>query len=68
MKTKLKKIREELGFTQQSLAAELGITKSAYNNLELGKKDGKLRTWLNIQKALALTNDELVETMKEGIN
>ena len=67
IKKKLKRFREELGFTQEDVANELGVCKDAYGKLELGKKQGTTKTWLKIQEILCLSNDELVEVMKEDL-
>lgn len=67
LRKKLRKFREDLGYTQQSLADEIGILKAAYCYLETGRRDGSVKTWLKVKKALGLTNDELVEAMEEGI-
>lgn len=67
LRNKLKKFREDVGYTQQSLANEIGINKVAYNYLETGRRDGTPKTWIKIKKALGLTNDELVEAMEESI-
>lgn len=67
IKNKLKEVRESLGFTQEEVAKEIGVTKTYYSNFEKGKRGGTIQTWLKIQKALCLSNDELVEAMKESI-
>jgi transcriptional regulator with XRE-family HTH domain len=36
--TRIKQAREELGITQQELAARLGCTQAALSNYELGKR------------------------------
>lgn len=67
LRKKLRKFREDLGYTQQSLADEIGISKAVYCYLETGRRDGSVKLWLKIKKALSLTNEELVEVMEEGI-
>lgn len=65
IRSKLREHRKSLGFTQQVLASKLGVTKATYNNIELGKREGRIETWLKIQEVLCLTSDELVEAMKQ---
>lgn len=57
----------ELGFTQEDVAKKLGCCKDAYSKIEAGKRDGTIKTWLKIQEILCLSNDELVEAMKEDL-
>ena len=67
MRKKLEKIRKDLGYTQETLAQEIGVKKVTYNHLETGRRDGSIKTWLKIKKALGLTSEELVEVIEEGI-
>jgi transcriptional regulator with XRE-family HTH domain len=50
--TKIQQAREELGITQQELAAKLGCTQAALSNYELGKRRLYLANLERIASAL----------------
>lgn len=45
MRNELKKARQDAGMTQKNIAEYLGITEKAYQNIEYGKRIGKIETW-----------------------
>ncbi len=47
--------RKEKGFTQAEMAAKLGISQSAYKDIELGKTDLKVRTLQQIADFLGIS-------------
>lgn len=67
IRTKLAEYRVQLGFTQEMLAEKVGCTKQLLNNIENGRRLGTIKFWLKLQKSLCLSNDELVELMKESV-
>ncbi len=50
--TRIQHAREELGITQQELAAKLGLTQAALSNYELGKRRLYLANLERIASAL----------------
>ena len=50
MESKLKTLREEIGYSQKALAKELGITQQAYGSLEQGKTGPSHKTWLKLRR------------------
>jgi transcriptional regulator with XRE-family HTH domain len=53
--------RKEKGFTQESMAGQLGISQNAYNKIENGKSDVKAET---LEKIAAILGKELKELTK----
>lgn len=45
MRDKLKAARNAAGFTQKQVAEYLGISENAYQNIEYGKRIGRIETW-----------------------
>ena len=45
MRSNLKKARQKAGLTQKQVADYLKITDRAYQNIEYGKRIGKIETW-----------------------
>ena len=45
MRKNLKKARKEAGMTQKQIAEYLGISVTAYQNIEYGKMLGSIRVW-----------------------
>ena len=59
---RIQKLRQERGFTQESLADEAGISRAYVNQLENGRsKNPSIWTILAIAKALKLEVEYLVE-------
>ena len=46
--------RKELGITQAEMAAKLGISQSAYKDIEIGKTDLKVKTLQQIANILGI--------------
>jgi transcriptional regulator with XRE-family HTH domain len=59
---KIRKIREARDFTQDNLAFELGITKSAYSKIEREQSNVSVKRLEQIAKALEV---DIVEFFKE---
>ncbi|MBU3714997.1 MAG: helix-turn-helix transcriptional regulator [Ferruginibacter sp.] len=56
---KIKKLRELKNLTQNHLAAELGITQSAYSKLELGETEITYQKLNHISEILGMSPDEI---------
>ena len=59
MRTKLVKLREARGYTQESFSKELGISRSHYSQIETGEKNPSLKLSLKIKRALDYFYDDL---------
>jgi transcriptional regulator with XRE-family HTH domain len=58
---RIKKRRNELGWTQDMLAQKAGVSKSFLSDLENGKRNVGADTLLEIARALSLSLDYLME-------
>lgn len=56
----LKKHREMYGATQKQMAEKLGMTPNAYQKYELGTREPKLSTLVEIADILQVSLDDLV--------
>lgn len=45
MREKLKKARQDAGLTQKQVAEKIGLKAGSYQQIELGKRVGKVETW-----------------------
>ena len=59
--TQLKHIRLENKWTQQYVADRIGITKSAYSNIENQNRSPSLKVAIKLQKLFGLPIEELLE-------
>ncbi len=62
---KMRILRIKAKMTQADVAEEIGISLSAYNSIENGKRIGTLETWKKIQKLFDLGDDEMWSLMKD---
>lgn len=53
--------RKYRGFTQASLAAEVGIAQNYLSDLENGKRAGPVELWLKLGRALDIPVEDLAE-------
>ena len=67
MRLKLKKLRIDMGLTQNELAQKIGISRSFYTNIENGKANPTLKTALKLKKVLDYSEDDIffVSDVKE---
>lgn len=59
MRTKLVKMREAYGFTQQTFADAIGVSRSHYTHIEAGRKSPSLKVAIRIKKALNYDDDDI---------
>ena len=59
MNSKLKKIREEKGYTSDYISKELNISKAFYSQIENGKRRLSYDMAVNISKLFNMKPDEL---------
>lgn len=59
MRRELKELRVKKGFTHESLAEIIGIKRSSYTNIELGKKNPSFIVASKIKKALGYGKDDI---------
>lgn len=52
--------RNDLGFTQEYIAEQIGITLRFYQMIERGEKSLSLDTLINISKAMTISTDYLL--------
>ena len=64
---KIKLIREAKGLTQEQVAEKLGISSTAYGNIERGDNDPKLSKLEKIAEILGIKLPELVDSSENGI-
>lgn len=57
----LKQIRLENKWTQQYVADKIGITKSAYSNIENQNRSPSLKVAIQLQKLFGLSIEKLLE-------
>ena len=58
---RIKEAREQVGLTQEDLAAELDMSPSHISVLERGRKAPRLETLVNIANALQVSTDMLLQ-------
>ena len=63
---KIKLIREAKGFTQEQVAEKLGVSPTAYGNIERGDNDPKLSKLEKIAEILGIRLPELVDSSEKG--
>jgi transcriptional regulator with XRE-family HTH domain len=65
---KIKQAREEIGLTQEDLAARLKCTQSALSNYELGKRKLNLTLLIEVAQILNKPIDFFTESVSEDKN
>jgi transcriptional regulator with XRE-family HTH domain len=58
---RIKQLRAERGWSQDTLAAKAGLARAYIARLEIGRHDPSLSTLAKLAKALKVTVGELVE-------
>jgi len=58
---KVRQLREQKGWTQETLAERAGLSWGYIARLEIGRHDPSLSTLIKLAKALKVTMEELVE-------
>ena len=58
-RSKLIKLRNEKGFTQEQMARFLKIKRATYANYETGYRNPNLNTIIEIKKILGVTDDKI---------
>lgn len=61
----LKQIRLENKWTQQYVADKIGITKSAYSNIENQNRSPSLKVALKLQNLFGLSIEKLLENKEQ---
>lgn len=67
MRVKLKKMREAAGYSQQSFADKVGISRSHYSQIETGEKEPSLKVGLKIKRALDYEKDDIFFNQKSPV-
>lgn len=63
----LKSFREKQGLTQQQMADKLGISKSYYVDIELGKSEPSFRVALALDNNFHDKYQDIFELLKKGV-
>lgn len=57
---RLKEAREERGYTQKQIAAVIGVTRSAYNQYERGRRDIPIESVIKLADYYQCSTDEIL--------
>lgn len=58
-RSKLIKLRNEKGFTQEQMARLLKVTRATYANYETGYRNPNLKNVIEMKKILGITDDKI---------
>lgn len=64
---KLKARRASFGYTQQTVADNVGITRTYYTEIENGNRNCALQIWFRIADLLQIPENEIVSYIKDGM-
>lgn len=56
---RLRKIRQEIGWTQEYVAQSVGITKAAIHDIETGRRKGSIPVWDALEDLFGIPQREL---------
>lgn len=63
-RTALKNFRVNKNMTQEEFAEKMGVSRSCYQNIESGIRNGKLSFWLQLQAAFNIPTAAMWEIMQ----
>ena len=63
MRTKLQRLREASGYTQQTFSTAVGISRSHYAQVETGDKQPSLRLALRIKRVMNYYGDDIFDNI-----
>lgn len=61
MRAKLQKLRKANGFSQQTMSAAIGVSRSHYAQVETGDKSPSLRMAFRIKRVLNYYGDDIFD-------
>lgn len=64
MRNNLKKARQKAGMTQKQVAEYLGMTLTAYQNIEYGTMLGKIKHWDRLEDLFGINQRKLREVIR----
>lgn len=64
MRVKLQKLRQAMGYTQQTFSNAIGISRNHYSQIETGDKNPSLKLALRIKKALGYSQDDIFDNIQ----
>ena len=64
MRRNLKEARQKAGMTQKQVAEYLGITLTAYQNIEYGTMLGKIKHWDRLEDLFGINQRKLREVIR----
>lgn len=62
---RIKELRKNKGFTQESFAQKIGISHRTYSGIEIGKNSTSIETFVEIAKVLETTLDYIITGEKQ---
>lgn len=66
MRVKLRKMREAMGFTQQTFSEAIGASRTHYMQIEIGDKNPSLKLALRIKEVLNYKDDDIFYNVNPG--
>lgn len=67
MRNNLRKCREDKKMTQREVANILGISRSAYTNIETGIRNPSFTLSLRLKEVMGYKGDDIFENVVEGV-
>lgn len=64
MRTELKVFRIRRKLSQTQIAAEVGVSRQVYANIEKGRNGGSTEFWSNLQRAFDIRDEDMYSLMK----
>lgn len=66
MRVKLQKLRQAMGYTQQTFSDTVGTSRNHYSQIETGDKNPSLKLALRIKKVLNYQGDDIFDNIAPG--
>jgi transcriptional regulator with XRE-family HTH domain len=63
MRLNLKNARKKVGMTQKATAAAIGISYRMFQELEAGRREGRVRTWDALEAFFGVPQQQLRESV-----
>lgn len=64
LRKELKKLRVEYDLTQEQMAAQIGVTRTTYCNIENAKSNGSTDFWLALKREFPKIDIEVMAEVK----
>lgn len=63
MRVKLQKLRQAMGYTQQTFSVAIGTSRNHYSQIETGDKNPSLKLAIRIKKVLSYQQDDIFDNI-----